>query len=288
MNEINMNIRYSMLALFVLVIVCSTVLPQKTSGRAGVKRTPNTKPASPRRIPDYQINLKITDGSKYFVSIVSPDQSGRLNASDLNSLITDLPTGADGFNQPNNVFPRVVIEVTPNVSMLAFWNPITLFRRGRTEIIVPVPTGIPNEADILLAVHWKVPEPNVDVKPSPFLLIVNVADDGKLSLNNEPAGTVSNTDRLVTQLKDIFKEREDNAVFREGTNDIEKSVTIVMPMSSRKFSDLVTVAQAVWLPGGDRISLAMDDPLGGDAGGFVNDRKDLLNLPPIPPLTKKH
>ncbi len=272
-----MNIRYSFLALFVLLLGCSKTLPQKPSGGAAPKRTPVSKPAAAKRIPDYQINLKITDGPKYLVSIISPDQGGHIEASALGSLITDLPTGADAFHQPNNVFPKVVVEAGPNVTMLDLWNPITLFRRGRTEISVAIPTGMPSGDEVFLTVPWDLPEPKTDVKPNPLWLVVTVAADGKLSLNNGPAGSLSNTVPVTNRLKEVFREREVNAIFREGTNEIEKSVTIVMPMSDRKFSDLVTIARAIWLPGSGPIALAMDDPF----ADFVNDGKELLDLPPI-------
>ena len=288
-----MNIRYLSLALFVLVIGCSNTLPQKSSRKSAVKRILVTKPAAVKpavkRVPDYQINLKITDGPKYFVSIVSPEHGGHIQAAALGSLITDLPTGADAFNQPNNVFPKVVVEVGPNVTMLDLWNPITLFRRGRTEISVAIPTGMPSGAEVFLTVPWDLPEPKREVKPNPLWLVVTLAADGRLSLNNEAAGTLTNTAPLTKQLQEIFRAREVNGVLREGVNEIEKSVTIVMPMSDRKFTDLVTIARAVWLPGGDRIALAMEDPFADfvvERDDLVIEGDDLLSLPPIPPGKK--
>jgi hypothetical protein len=173
--------------------------------------------------------------------------------------------------------------------MLDFWNPITLLPRGRTEIRVAIPTGMPTGGEVLLAVPWEVTEPTLDVKPNPLWLVVTVADDGKLSLNSEPAGSLSNSVPLTNRLKELFREREVNGIIRPGTNEIEKSVTIVMPMSDRKFSDLVIIARAIWLPGGDRIALAMDDPF----ADFAIDAKELfpsdslLDLPPIPAPKKK-
>ncbi len=174
--------------------------------------------------------------------------------------------------------------------MLDFWNPITLFRRGRTEISVSIPTTAPFGNEVLLTVPWELPaDPNIDLKPNPLWLVITLADDGKLSLNNEPAGSLSNTDPLTKRLQELFKEREANGVFREGNNETEKSVTIVMPMSGRKFSDLVTVAEAVWLPGANPIALAMDNPLGEpiDFTGSSGEPKGPLDTRPIPRPRKK-
>ena len=54
-----------------------------------------------------------------------------------------------------------------------------------------------------------------------------------------------------------------------------------MPMSDRKVSDLVKIAQAIWLPSGDRIFLSMDDPFGRD------ERRSILDIPSTPPKKKK-
>jgi hypothetical protein len=261
----NINIRFPLFALFVLLLGCSSVLPQRPSDRPAEKRVPN-----------YQINLWIVDGSKYFVTIISPNQNGQIEASALHSLITDLPAGADRFNQPNNVFPKVVVEAEPTVSMLDFWNPITLFRLDHTEISVSIPTGLPSGGNVLLTVPWTSPRPRATIKPNPLFLVVTVTEDGDVSLNNQQTGTLADSEPLTKRLQQIFREREVNGVFREGTNEIERSVTIVMPMGDRRFSDLETIARAVWLPGGGPIDLVLDNPL-------VMDDPDPLVLPPVSP-----
>jgi hypothetical protein len=273
-----MNFRYLSLLLLILIIFCGNTLSQKSTRRV-VPATPY-KPATAKRYPDYQINLKIADGPKYFVSVISAEQEGQIQPSALGSLIADLSKKGDALNQPSNVFPKVIIQASPNVTTLDVWNPITLFRRG-TEISVSIPTGMPSGEEILLTVPWEAPVATFDIKPNPLWLVASVAENGDLLLNNEPAGTVSNTGPLTKRLQEIFKAREDNGVFREGSNEIEKSVTIVMPVSSRKFSDLMSIARAVWLPGSDRISLTMDSPLGDIGTG----RKDLFEIPLTP--TKK-
>ena len=55
---------------------------------------------------------------------------------------------------------------------------------------------------------------NVAVKSSPL----------KLRLNNEEMGTTDDTSVLSKKLKEVFKDREDGGVLREGTNEIEKTV----------------------------------------------------------------
>ncbi len=281
-----MKTRFTSLALIVL-LTSTTTLPQRKASRT--KPAPTKTAAKAESLPNYRLNLKIGDGPKLSVSIDSSDTKGNIEPSELKSFITDLPSGRNKFSTPSDLFPRVMVEASPNISMLDFWNPITLFPQGRTEIQVSIPTGLPTGGEILLTVPWQVSEPSFDVKPNPLWLVVTVAADGKLSLNTEPAGTTSNTVPLTNRLQQVFREREVNGIFREGTNEIEKSVTIAMPMSDRKFSDLITIARAIWLPGGDRIALAMDDPFVDleNAAKELFPSDSLLDLPPIPTPKKK-
>src|SRR5829696_771791 len=65
---------------------------------------------------------------------------------------------------------------------------------------------------------------NIDVKPNPLTLVVAInRNTRQLTLNNEPAGTVDEPDDLTNQLSAIFKERENNDVRSEVTNQIEKT-----------------------------------------------------------------
>ena len=268
------GIRYASWALIVL-LASNGALPQKKTTRTAIKRT-QTKTAQVKRSPNYQLSLKIVEGPKYFVSIVSPLRNGQISANDLGSLITDLPAGGNQFYRPNNVFPRVILEASPNITMLDLWNPITLFRRDRTDMTLALNvshTDMGSAHKVSLIVPWKSEDLSLDVKPNPLLLVVTLSDDGKLFLNREPAGTLSDAAPLSKKLSEIFKSRELNGVLREGVNEIEKSVTIVMPMTHlRKVSDLIAIVRAVWEPGGDRISLVMDDPF----PNVVDDREPLL------------
>lgn len=248
--EVKMKIQ-KLLLLLIFLLTSVTVFTQKRAS-TGVKRAPAKKAAAVKRVPPYQLNLKIVDGPKLVVSVVSPDRKDEIDPLALGSLITDLPTGGDRFNTPNNVFPKVLVEASPNITMLDLWNPITLFRRGRTEISVLFP------GDTILIVPWT--DESVDVKPNPLLLMVTIDKDDRVKLNGEPAGTVSDRKPLIERLVGLFKQRQVNGVFHEGTTLTETAVTIALPMSDRKVSDLVVIADAVKKAGSNWIYLIMDDP----------------------------
>jgi hypothetical protein len=237
------------------------VLAQKKPVRKRVPASGLGKTVDSVRTPNYQLRIKVIDESRYIISIVSPTENGDINPQDLHSLIRDLPDGADKYNRPSNRFPKVVFDVSPNVTMLSLWNPITLFRQDRTDISLILYDGDTPRRDILLKIPWTSSQLNTDIKPNPLLLIVTCDDKGNLSLNNEPAGTIREPRPLSELLLKVFRDREVNGIFRTGLNEIEKTVTIVMPMSSRKVADLFRIAKAVWESGGEPITIEMDSPL---------------------------
>ncbi len=106
------------------------------------------------------------------------------------------------------------------------------------------------------------PKPNeqtVTPKPNPLTLVVGINNsDKKVTLNNEAAGDVSNAGDLTTRLTNIFKEREAGGVFREGTNEVEKTVFIKSPRSM-KYGEVVRVIDAVKQAGAQPIGLQIDD-----------------------------
>ncbi len=70
-------------------------------------------------------------------------------------------------------------------------------------------------------------------KPNPLTLVVAVNKaDKKLTLNNEPVGDVSDPSGLTTALSQIFKDRENNGVVREGTNEVERPYLLNRPVRS--------------------------------------------------------
>ena len=110
----------------------------------------------------------------------------------------------------------------------------------------------------------KVPaEPKPDdqtvAKPNPLTLVVAVNNaDKKVTLNKEPAGDVSDASPLTERLSAIFKEREAQGAFREGTNEVEKTVFIKSPRSA-KYGEVVRVLDAVKQAGAQPIGLQIDD-----------------------------
>lgn len=102
-------------------------------------------------------------------------------------------------------------------------------------------------------------EPQVEAKPNPLTLVVAInKSDLSLKLNNDSAGDVTDTQALTDKLSSIFKDRENNGVFREGTNEVERTVFVKAPKSV-KYGDVVKVIDGVKLAGSQPIGLQIDD-----------------------------
>jgi|ERR1043166_4160692 biopolymer transport protein ExbD len=139
------------------------------------------------------------------------------------------------------------INVTPLIDvllvLLIIFMVITPLKPSRFEAKVPAePKDMPQ-----------------NVKPNPLTLVVAINKDTKaITLNNEPYGDVSDTSKLTDKLRQVFKDRENGGVFREGTNEVEKTIFIKSPKSVR-YGDVVRVIDAAKTAGAEPIGLQVDD-----------------------------
>ncbi len=92
------------------------------------------------------------------------------------------------------------------------------------------------------------------VKPNPLTLIAALQKDGKVQLNRE-----GNTlDAVKARLREVFRNREQNGVFKEGTNEIYKAVT-VQGFRSAKYEEIAKLIDALKEVGASPILLQIDD-----------------------------
>jgi biopolymer transport protein ExbD len=104
-------------------------------------------------------------------------------------------------------------------------------------------------------------EPKVETEKvisNPLTLIVSVNPDYSLSINNQKDfGTITDPQSLIAKLSATFKDRAENSVFREGTNEIEKTVFIKAPRNL-PYGEVAKVVDAVKLAGASPIGLQID------------------------------
>ncbi|HTK26609.1 MAG TPA: biopolymer transporter ExbD [Pyrinomonadaceae bacterium] len=150
-----------------------------------------------------------------------------------------MTTGGSGATPKINVTPLIDVLLV----LLIIFMVITPLKPARFEAKIPAE---PKD------------EPQVNVKPNPLTLVVTIdKDTKKVLLNNEAAGDVSDASPLTAKLNEIFKARESNGVFREGTNEVEKTV-FIKSHPSVKYGDVVKVIDAAKTAGAQPIGLQVD------------------------------
>ena len=141
------------------------------------------------------------------------------------------------------------INVTPLIDVLLVL--IIIFM-----VITPLK---PSRFEAKVPAEPKPEDQQVDPKPNPLTLVVAINKaDRKITLNNEAMGDVSDPSALTNRLSVVFKDREASGAFREGTNEVEKTLFIKSPRSVR-YGDVVKVIDAAKQAGAQPIGLQIDD-----------------------------
>jgi biopolymer transport protein ExbD len=149
------------------------------------------------------------------------------------------------------------INVTPLIDvllvMLIIFMVITPLKPSRFE------ADIPTQRD-----------PNEDLsqlKPNPLTLVVSIANDLSLKLNQDNMGSVNDTAGLSQKLLQLFRQRADTHAYKQGmelrtdlpeSQRIEKTVFIKAPRSV-KYGDVVKVIDAIKGAGASPVGLQVDD-----------------------------
>ncbi len=96
-------------------------------------------------------------------------------------------------------------------------------------------------------------------KPNPLTLVVSISNpDMKIKLNQDALGDISDTSGLTNALTKIFKDRESNGVYREGTSEIEKTV-FVKGSKVIKYGEVVKLIDAIKMAGAQPVGLQVDN-----------------------------
>jgi biopolymer transport protein ExbD len=102
------------------------------------------------------------------------------------------------------------------------------------------------------------PAAETNLPPHPNALIVTVDADYSLKLNQSAAlGTVENPDQFIEKLRETFRLRQTEGVFRPGTNEIEKTVFIKAPKNI-SYGSVAKAVDAVKLAGAEPIGLQIE------------------------------
>ncbi len=113
-------------------------------------------------------------------------------------------------------------------------------------------------------------DPNEDLsrlKPNPLTLVVSIAPDLQIKLNQDSLGSVNDTAPLAQRLSQVFSQRKEQRAYKIGMETrsdlkeddrIEKTVFVKAPRAT-KYGDVVKVIDAIKGAGATPVGLQVDD-----------------------------
>lgn len=113
-------------------------------------------------------------------------------------------------------------------------------------------------------------DPNEDLsklKPNPLTLVVSIAPDMSIKLNQDSLGSVNDTTALAQRLLQVFQQRKDQRAYKVGMETrtdvkeddrIEKTVFVKAPRTM-KYGDVVKVIDSIKGAGANPVGLQVDD-----------------------------
>lgn len=133
-------------------------------------------------------------------------------------------------------------------------------------IFMVISPSKPSRFEAKVPAEPKPEEKNVLLKPNPNTLIVFIDKSGNLRLNQDEIGSIGEfgadfskeAPRLTIKLQEIFTAREERGVYRENSNEVEKTVFIKAPRGV-KYGEVVKVIDAIKMAKAQPIGLQIDD-----------------------------
>jgi biopolymer transport protein ExbD len=164
--------------------------------------------------------------------------------------------GDTGIEKRSTTTAQPYINVTPLIDvllvLLIIFMVVTPLKPSRFK------ADIPTQRD-----------PNEDLsklKPNPLTLVVSIANDLSIKLNQDNMGSVNDTTPLSNKLVQVFKERKETRAYKVGMETsnvsedekIEKTVFVKAPRAL-KYGEVVKVIDAIKGAGASPVGLQVDD-----------------------------
>lgn len=237
---------------------------------AGVKASAVTEPEPVMaKIDNFGFVVSLNEQGMASVGIQVSETADSVNAKDLDRIY--------GYFSSLHISRRK----TPSVP----FDPVVIIKAASTlsfgkvaEFIEPLRRPGSNKIKIVfdgndfIIVPAKISETKLtNFKPNPLTLVVQLENNGFIAINNEPHGSMGDLQKLSDKLKQIFQARRDSGVFRNGSNEIESTVTLKVSQM-RLFSDVEKLADSIRKAGSDRIMLYIE----AEEPVFIVERKPII------------
>lgn len=159
-------------------------------------------------------------------------------------------------SQKRKINPNIIVKADPGLNFGSVVDFLKKSRRLSKNIKLETSKNL---SDPFVFIPQEPKNSSIEaLKPNPNTLVVQITSDRKITLNTEEQGNLYDISKLTVFLTEIFQEREDNGVYREGTNEVEKTVYI-KAAPSLQFSELILLVNAIKQSGASPVGLQIDD-----------------------------
>jgi biopolymer transport protein ExbD len=256
---------------FFAIIACLlplavNVSAQQTTRKTSHKTAGSSASKKEKTYPGYNFLVTINSDKSLRIEVVTGYELRDLDVDLLKKALSEYVMMQEPAPGRKPISPRVYIRPDQSLDVKTV---IEVIKAARVSDSSEVTLELPDGPSLKIP---KAPKPNQDVKPNPLFLLVQLDEKELITLNNEEWGSLSDLSPLTIKLKDIFHARAVNGVFREGTNEVEKTVYIKMPLSA-KVADLIKIARALEGVAADPIGLQLDEI----EWGYVVRRELIVN-----------
>ncbi|MFL6374846.1 MAG: hypothetical protein ACJ73D_09285 [Pyrinomonadaceae bacterium] len=258
-------VKFVWLAVALMLVSLGNIGAQSTRTPPGRSKPATVLPA------EYEIEAVVLKGQGVFIMHINPTADYQGTSQDAfvaflgDHFGTKRPAGSVKRGEP-----KIVIKFGDDDDISTLKQAVETVRVSNRTVIELAP--------LVGSLRLIVSKPIADegVRPNPLMLVATLDDKGNISLNRDDMGKLSDLSRLTAFLRNVYRDREKNGVFRENTNEIEKTVFIQMPPNGTG-GDLVKIAKAIADAGSDRIGLQTED---------LVERMEMLPDAPMAPKKK--
>lgn len=252
-----MTSRFSYNSLF-LAVCCLLIFT--FSAEAQRKKPVKTKPQKNTIVAAHQFpELVMPDSDTSYV--VQLDNAGlasvNLPSGEMKMDITVEALGkllkTDMAKMKAGTRPVVVLESHADNKLSAIINAINAIH---THTAFPI--KLRTDEGTFVALPYQSKQPNLPIRPNPLNIVAVLERGGAIRLNYESFGTWPDLTKLQDKLKAVFRSREDNGVFRRGTDLVETTVWVKVPLST-SWGDTAKLILAIRDSGSDLIGLWIED-----------------------------
>lgn len=198
-------------------------------------------------------DVRLNADGKMTAKIISDEDSDLTSISEFSKIYNDL-SQMPGTAAKAGVkkYPVILLSADDNVPFSVLTTFIDRTRKNDRATIKIRSNGV----DLIIV-------PGIDTRrtpppPDPLSLFLTIMPKGNFVLNGLELGSISEPSLLKNKLKDIFADREKYGIFRPGSNDVEKTISLNISPSIL-FSELKQAASILRESGSDRSYLGFTE-----------------------------